>query len=426
MAKAANNDDLKSAEQEVRRRLVELTGFEYAVFAPTGTAAFEVLLEVYSGRRSRVGVPALGCWTLPYAVTKLGRRVEFLDIDRYWGPVLPRGADLDVVMMFDPWGGPCDWGAARRRRGAQTWLLDLTHAPGATLSGARPGEAFDGGIISFGGNKPLGLGGGGVALFNDPAAAREAIRLQRFGFRDGHWRRRIERYTYSPHLHPPLLRRLARLSEDRSEKAFEVAAEVFADGLLEPIPLRPEGGRGWASVLALQVPRSFPLSPRELEAVVVSSGQSLARYPVGPAYQEPAWGRRATAHCPRAERLAPRLLFHTIRADVRSGLLALRALIEQVLLRPQAFRTPYVLPPPQGRLPPELIELQRTAFLVRTLSGDFGMIDEDFGMMIPVTPAEAALLQARRPSPGAQAARPSRRSGAKAAKRSSRRGKGSP
>lgn len=425
LVSVASSDDLKTAEQAVRRGLQELTGFEYAVFTPTGTAAAEMLLEVYSRPGARIGVPSVGCWTLAFAVTELKRRAHFLDVDRYWAPAVPRDQDLEVAIMLDPWGGTCDWRRARRGDGANTWLLDLTHAPGARYDGARAGEYFDGGLISFGSSKPLGLGGGGVALFNDAAAVREATRLRRFGFRDGRWQRRVGRYNYSPHLHPPLARKLAALKERTPGREVEEAAQVFA-GLFETIPLRAHAERGHTTVVPLRLPARFALSPRALEAVAVTSGHSLVRYPAGPAYLEPAWGRRAVVRCAKAERLAPRLLFHVVTKDTRAVLQKLREFVEQVRSRAEEFQMPYPLGEPVGTLPSELVALEQTAYLGRSFDGAYGMLDEELGMLVPVSPAEAALLQARALAKGAHPARPPRRAGARATRRSSPRGKGSP
>jgi len=374
--------------KRIRATLERLTGFEHPVFFQNGTAATEAVLSLLSRRGDSIALPALACWTLAYAVTKLHRVVDFQDIDRYWA-LGSRSSSSGIGILVDPWGAPADWACLTPERP----IADMTLAPGALLAGAKPAAHCEAGILSLGEGKPLNIGGGGVALFRDEAHAREARRMLRFGFEDGLWQRRLERYTFSHHLLPVLEQRLDALpSLDRAGDEAERARSVIRSMGMLSNPLRPGARWGYGSVTPLCLPGDFPLTARDVEGVALCLGLKLSRHPVSPAYLEPAWRIEARASCPRAEEIAPYCMFF------QAGEFAvdcLPAFFELLLSSPDQFRFPFPLPKPRGALSQKLERLSNHTRLVRDLEGRYGLVDESEGLLWSVDEREAAILQAK-------------------------------
>lgn len=378
------------AEGRVRDALERLTGFAHAVFFQTGTAAIEAVLSVLTRRGDRVAIPGLGCWTLPFAVTKLGRSASFCDVDPYWGADFS-SVPCELALAIDPWGGPADWFQLEPRC-APPLVVDVTLSPGARLRGQAPAERCVAGVISLGFEKPLSIGGGGVALFRDQRSAQEARRLFRFGFEDGQWTDRVDRYGFSPYLFPALAASLHKLSRRTAadDRADDVRQKIGAMGLSSNT-LRPGGAWGFGNCIPICLPPDFPLSAGEIEAVAVSSAVQLARHPVAPAYLQRAWRRRPQASCPRAEHLSPRLLFF------RPSQLSAQHLLEflaRLLEKPEQFRSPFPLPRAHGSLPVDIERLLPRTKLVRSLDGGYGLLAEAENLLWPIDEREAAIVQA--------------------------------
>ena len=99
---------VSDATEAVRAGLERLTGFPHAVFVQSGTAAIELALSVLTDDHATVAIPALACWSVSYAVTKIGRRPVFRDIDAHWS-AHPRGEPAAATILVDPWGGSAAW-----------------------------------------------------------------------------------------------------------------------------------------------------------------------------------------------------------------------------------------------------------------------------------------------------------------------------
>jgi hypothetical protein len=389
--------DLIAAQRSAVESLAGLTGFEHAVFVQSGTAALEIVVSVLTAPGARVTVPALGCWTVPHAVAKVGREPVFVDVDACWGacPTVRARAGAAATVMIDPWGAPGDHRAAGRRVPGGVAIADVTHAPGARVDGEPAAARFDAAILSFGFGKPLGIGGGGCALFRDARAAEEAATYLRFGFVDGQWTKRIDRYTFSPLLFPALAARLSAAAGalDLDVEAAIEARRVLSGGRFAPNELRPGGRFGLWSVQPIRAPVDLGLSPRDIESVAVSSGVPLVRHPVGPAYLEPAWGgggRRP--RCPRAEAIAKSLLCFE-RIGHPDEIRALQDFLQRVAADPGRFRAPFRLPRARGPLSAELQGVADRGRLARSLDGGFWLLDERGSRKIPLDPGDAARVQ---------------------------------
>ncbi|MEM9491710.1 MAG: DegT/DnrJ/EryC1/StrS family aminotransferase [Myxococcota bacterium] len=381
----------RNVESVIRDGLAELTGFTHPVFFQSGTAALEAVLRVLSQPGDRIAVPALGCWTVSYAVTEIDRVPVFCDIDRHWTAQLD-AVDASLAITIDSWGVGADW---RQARPSLPIIADMTLAPGARLSGRPAADWCVAGIISLGAQKPLSIYGGGVALFRDAEHARDARRLYRFGFRDGQWVERIGRYSFCPHALPALADRLGGLPAlGRVAAAADRQRAVLSAAGLSSNPLRDDGSWGHSSYVPAVLPDDFALSPRDIEGVALCAGLPISRHPVAPAYLQPAWADRPRGSCPRAEELAPRcLLSYTDECDAE----LLCQFIAAVMDRPERFRTPFPLPAPTGQLSADLEKMASVSRLVRDLDGRYGLVSEADNLMWPVDEREAAIIQARFP-----------------------------
>ena len=365
--------------------LAELTGFEHAVFVHSGTAALELALLTLTERTARVAMPALACWTVPFAIQKVGRTPVFVEVDEAWAIQKPPVAS-DAVVVIDPWGSAADWSVAAD---VPARILDATQSPGARCHGKLGADVFDAAIISFGTGKPIDLHGGGVALFRDAAAAREAKRLMGFGIQRGRWTETVDRYTFCSHLFAPLAelleRELAALPAHR-EQAHALRAQLGPIVRSNPLPAYATPGiRGALPILVDKT----GLTADEVERVAVASQQPPRRHPVAVAYREPAWSG-PVASCPRAEHIGDHVLF----VERGASLAGVEAFARELAERRDEFRVPYRLPLAAARfLADQLAHYREHAAVCRALDGAFWVLDYSTLHLRQVSPAVAAVIQ---------------------------------
>lgn len=369
--------------------LEQLTGFPHAVFCQHGTAALELALSVVAPQARTVAVPALGCWTVSHAASRAKRTPVFEDIGGCWSATNLEAADARISIA--PWGAPAQRVNAPA---SSTTVADLTLAPGSKLDGEGPASFASAGAISFGGGKPLSLGGGGVALFREAEHAQRARSLFRFGFHDGQWQEHVERFSWSPLLNAPLITQLSALpSLERAAELAETRREALRRFGCESNSLPPGGTWGHEATLPVVLPADFPFTPAEVERIATCSGIRAVRHPVSPAYLEPAWDQDSLgSRCPNAEDLATSLL---VLEQPDDHIENFGALIGTLSEHPSEFRFPFPLPKGSGALRAQLEELVGRAALVRDIRGSFGLFDKAGGVLWPVSEREAALLQER-------------------------------
>lgn len=338
-------------------------------------------------------MPALACWTVAYAIDKVGRVPVFVEVDEAWAMQEPP-ARTDAIVVVDPWGSAADWDVAGQ---VPVRVLDATQSPGARSHGRLAAERFDAAIISFGTAKPICLHGGGVALFRDAQAAREARQLLGFGIERGRWMRSVDRYTFCPWLHAPLAdlleRELAALAAHRRQ-AHELRAELEATSLLRCNPLAPHVTPGIQGSLPVIVDR-IGLPAEDVERAAVASGQPLRRHPVAPAYLEPAWtGPRPPVACPRAEHVGSHLLFIDRVAGRIPPLDGVAEFARAIAGRPDDFRLPYRLPAAGARFRAEqLAHWAEHGAVCRAIDGTYWVLDHSTSSMRAVSAAVAAVIQ---------------------------------
>ena len=178
------------AEAALTRDLAARTGCPSVHLTASGRAAFFLILE--AGKRLRpdrreVALPAYTCPVLAHAAHMAGLRVRLVDMD-------PQTLDYDraalehaigpqtlAVVSVHPLGLPRPLDDVRARAHAAGAFLvdDAAQAFGAR--GPEPatctGAQGDAGLFSFGPGKPLSIGGGGAALFNDASLAAAAAQI---------------------------------------------------------------------------------------------------------------------------------------------------------------------------------------------------------------------------------------------------------
>jgi dTDP-4-amino-4,6-dideoxygalactose transaminase len=181
----------------------------------SGRAAFFLILEACKRQRpgrNEVVLPAYTCPVLAYAAQAAGLRVRLVDMEPqtldYDRAALARaiGPQTLAVVSVHPLGlpRPLDDVRAHAHAAGAFFVDDAAQAFGATITtpanaplGADPpvanlprphsefriqyslfvGLCGDAGLFSFGPGKPLSLGGGGAALFNDAALAATAAQI---------------------------------------------------------------------------------------------------------------------------------------------------------------------------------------------------------------------------------------------------------
>lgn len=381
-----------SSRTRVTKGLEELTGYPHAVYVQSGTAALEVALRTFGEPGARVALPAFSCWTVPFAVHKVGMVPVPCDLDEHWG-VRASDARAHIELAVDPWGGVSDWATASA---APVRLLDAAQSPGALVGGRPAAEHFDAAIVSFGAGKPIDVGAGGAALFRDEATAREARRLLRFGVVDGRWMERVDRYVFPRALFAPLSEAMDRatfaLARHR-EEAIELREHAAAGGVGSN-PLRRHSLPGLWGALPIVLPPALLLDADEVARAALASGVGLVRHPVSVGYREPAWPEGAPAGpCPRAETLHGRVLFAERRRGRPPKLRPIFELLDKLAAEPEAFRVPYALPPASGVLPPELAHWSRDGAVCRAVDGGLWVHDRSTARVVQVPPRAAALVQ---------------------------------
>lgn len=161
----------------------------------SGRAAFFLILEACKRQRpgrDEVVLPAYTCPVLAYAAQAAGLRVRLVDMEPqtldYDRAPLHRaiGPQTLAVVSVHPLGlpRPLDDVRARVHAAGAFFVDDAAQAFGAqglAANDAAPvawvGALGDAGLLSFGPGKALSTGGGGAALFNDPALAAAAAEI---------------------------------------------------------------------------------------------------------------------------------------------------------------------------------------------------------------------------------------------------------
>jgi perosamine synthetase len=175
---------------------------EFAAFAATraaisvsnGTAALHLLLATLElGRRDEVIVPSLTFIATANAVSYLGGRPVFVDVDPLTWCLDPAAVERSVtprtkgIIAVHLYGHPADMDAINdvaARKGL--WVIeDAAQAHGARYKERAVGGLSTAGAFSFHGNKILAGGEGGAIVLDDPALEARARLLRGQGMDPG-------------------------------------------------------------------------------------------------------------------------------------------------------------------------------------------------------------------------------------------------
>ena len=144
---------------------------------------FAILKALRLPPHARIGVPLYCCGSVFEAIAAAGCTPVFLDVDlaNYSLDLdcLERSRrELDAIVVVHTFGYPTNLGLIRTCLGSVRIpvIEDCAHALFSEYQGSLLGAHTDASFFSFGLHKPAAVGGGGVALFNDPTLAKSAVR----------------------------------------------------------------------------------------------------------------------------------------------------------------------------------------------------------------------------------------------------------
>lgn len=168
--------------------IAQEAGRKYAVALSSGTAALHLGLMALGVRPGdEVVVPTLTFGATAFAVTYLGARPVFLDVEPFAWNLDPdllasflagraeRGALPAAVVPVDVFGRTCDFDAIIPmcdEYGVPV-LADSAEAIGALHGAQRAGSFGAASVFSFNGNKIITTSGGGALVTDDPEIARK-------------------------------------------------------------------------------------------------------------------------------------------------------------------------------------------------------------------------------------------------------------
>jgi perosamine synthetase len=150
----------------------------------SGRECLFAILKAFKLRsRARVGVPLYCCGSVFEAIAAAGCVPVFLDVDLGTYSLdldcLERKRSmLEAIVVVHTFGYPANLAEIRTCLGTAEIpvIEDCAHALFSTSQGSLVGTHTQASFFSFGLHKPAAAGGGGIALFNDTALAKTAVR----------------------------------------------------------------------------------------------------------------------------------------------------------------------------------------------------------------------------------------------------------
>jgi perosamine synthetase len=174
---------------------IQLPAAERLLLRSGRECLFAILKALRLRPRARVGIPLYCCGSVFEAIAAAGCEPVFLDVDLGTYSLdldcLERcKRKLDAIIVVHTFGYPADLGSIRTCLASVKIpvIEDCAHALFSEYQGSLLGAHTDASFFSFGLHKPAAVGGGGVALFNDPALAKSAIRELGLPSTETRWR----------------------------------------------------------------------------------------------------------------------------------------------------------------------------------------------------------------------------------------------
>lgn len=368
---------MTSVQHELRQALEDWTGFPYAVFVHSGSAALSLGLDLLVPIAGRIALPAIACWTLTGAVMRSGRIPIWKDIGDDLcldGPP----CNADALIHVAPWGNTSAWERFSDFRGIK--IADLTHVP----HGGRPAEAashFHAAVISLGEGKPWNVGAGGILLLRDHHLSREAQVHLSYGRQRQRWSLNTDRYVFASSLFSKAYETwclLAPKAAAHGDKRRQWQTEAQqAKARFTPTVLG-DAAPGATTLVPHLLDQDFPLSGEEISLVAMAEGIPLGSQPVSPAYLEPAVAAHLNGPICRAltaEVLYRRLFFvpeKSLNCEVLGRMNAFLKVLEQ---DPGSFSYPYAPQAAPIQIPDSLSYWLENAVVARRLDGTYCVYD---------------------------------------------------
>ncbi len=225
-----------------------LVGGRPCVAVNSGTSALIVsLLSLGIGPGDEVIVPSFTFAATANAVVICGASPIFVDIDPDTFCMDPAAAAAAIsgrtaaLMPVHLYGHPADSDAlvALAERHGLALIEDAAQAHGATAGGAPVGSLGDAAAFSFYATKNMTTGEGGMAVFDDPAAARRARLLRNQGM-ERQYENEIAGFNLrmtdiAAAIGRVQLRRLEDLTEARRTNAARLSTALTDPSLVGPI-----------------------------------------------------------------------------------------------------------------------------------------------------------------------------------------------
>jgi dTDP-4-amino-4,6-dideoxygalactose transaminase len=176
--------------REFETAIAQYVGVKHCIALCNATAGLEIAIRAM-GLKSEVIVPAYTFVATAHALTWLGIRPVFADIDPLTHNINPEAVERLIthntsgVIGVHVWGHPCDTDALEKvaRKHGLKVMYDAAHAFGSSRNGMMVGNFGECEVYSFHATKFLNTFEGGAVVTNNDELA-EKIRLMRnFGFK---------------------------------------------------------------------------------------------------------------------------------------------------------------------------------------------------------------------------------------------------
>jgi dTDP-4-amino-4,6-dideoxygalactose transaminase len=176
-------------EQELERRICELTGVKHCVAMCNATVALEIAIRA-TGMSGEVIVPAYTFVATAHALQWQAITPVFADVDPHTHNIDPRSVERMLtprttgIVGVHLWGQPCDVDAlaAIAERHRLRLIYDAAHAFGCAYRGTAIGNFGDAEVYSFHATKFFNSFEGGAVVTNNDELAQQMRLMKNFGF----------------------------------------------------------------------------------------------------------------------------------------------------------------------------------------------------------------------------------------------------
>jgi len=368
------------------------TGFPYAVFLQSGSAALELSIEIFNLRNRSMILPAIGCWTLYGACKRSNVTTIWQDV----GACLEMQLNsflADSLTYVVPWGSGLELSGVEKFKGVK--IIDLTLSPNANWE-EKPAKVFDAGIISFGSTKSLSADAGGVLLLNSIDDYRLALQHLSFGKHINQWLKLTNRYTFSKHLLPILSDSwdyiTKNLVSNIEQRKSWMKMKGSKNNFLTPVDFGESYRAGYTTLLPHIIDDNFPLNANELYRIAMAENFPIVLQPVTPAYGERPGGK-LNGICEQSESKGTKLVFIPVDSLSEPFFHRTYDFMQSILMNSDPFKLPYDIIDSDQVLPEAYSHWVKSGILMRKLDESFLLYDSFCGKSFSVPMDIANALQ---------------------------------